>query len=106
MDARPTNIALAGEDRLAIEWSDGQRRQYTFAELRQSCPCATCREKRKTPPEPPTALPVLSSTEAQPLKVLGMNPVGNYAYAIAFNDAHDTGIFPFALLRELGSVVS
>ena len=31
-----------------------------------------------------------------------MKPVGNYAYAIAFSDGHDTGIFTFALLLELG----
>ncbi len=106
MDARPTKIALVGEDRLEIEWSDGQRREYSFAELRQNCPCATCREKRKAPPEPTSALPVLQPGEAQPLKVLGMNPVGSYAYTIAFNDGHDTGIFPFVLLRELGCVSS
>ncbi len=109
MNARPTKIALAGEDQLEIEWSDGQRRQYSFAELRQNCPCATCREKRKAAaPESlsPTALPVIQPSEAQPLKVLGMTPVGNYAYAVAFNDGHDTGIFPFALLRQLGRAVT
>ncbi|MEE3220467.1 MAG: gamma-butyrobetaine hydroxylase-like domain-containing protein, partial [Planctomycetota bacterium] len=29
-------------------------------------------------------------------------PVGNYAYSIKFSDGHDTGIFQFDLLRELG----
>ena len=47
-------------------------------------------------------LPVLSTEEAQPLKITGMKPVGNYAYSIEFNDGHDTGIFPFELLRALG----
>jgi DUF971 family protein len=28
--------------------------------------------------------------------------VGSYAYSIAFSDGHDTGIYPFELLRELG----
>jgi DUF971 family protein len=31
-----------------------------------------------------------------------MAPVGNYAYKIAFSDNHSTGIFPLALLRQLG----
>ena len=109
MDTRPTNISFVDEDRLQIDWNDSEQREYTFAELRQGCPCATCREKRAAPPEPPTALPVLpvlSAAEAQPLKVLGMNPVGNYAYSIAFSDGHDTGIFSFELLRKLGRVVS
>jgi DUF971 family protein len=111
MDTRPVHLALAGEDRLLIEWSDGQKRQYTFRELRDNCPCATCREKRRQPPEPaaPTGgfvgLPVLSAAEARPLKILEMAPVGNYAYAINFSDGHNTGIFTLELLRELGREV-
>ncbi len=30
-----------------------------------------------------------------------MAPVGYYAYQIKWNDGHDTGIYPLALLREL-----
>ena len=47
-------------------------------------------------------LPIVSAAETQPLKILGMKPVGNYAYSIAFSDGHDTGIFTFDLLRSLG----
>jgi DUF971 family protein len=50
-------------------------------------------------------LPVLSAAEARPLKVEGMRPVGNYAYAIAFSDGHDTGIYTLEFLRELGTDV-
>jgi len=97
----PTKLELTDDRRLAIEWSDGQRTQYDFRELRERCPCATCREKRKSPPP---LLRVLSDGEAQPLKILGMKPVGNYAYAINFSDGHDTGIYSFEFLRELGEV--
>ena len=45
---------------------------------------------------------MISLEEAQPLRVAGMQPVGSYAYTIAFSDGHDTGIFEFSLLRELG----
>ncbi len=31
-----------------------------------------------------------------------MKPVGNYAYSIEFSDGHDTGIYTFEYLRELG----
>ena len=44
-----------------------------------------------------------SSKETQPSSVTGMRPVGNYAYNIAFNDGHDTGIFTLDFLRELGT---
>ena len=98
----PTDLKIVDEQRLRIAWSDGQRRLYRFRELRDACPCATCREKRGAEPSPAALLPVLSAGEAQPLKVIGMKPVGNYAYSIAFIDGHDTGIFSFELLRELG----
>ena len=101
----PTNLSIVEDTRLLIEWSDGQQRYYSFRELRDRCPCATCREKRGQP-QPANLLPVLSAAEAQPLRIEGMKPVGTYAYKIAFSDGHDTGIFSFELLRTLGDSVS
>ena len=107
MELRPTNSSCAARDRLYIEWSDGQKREITVsASCEQGCPCATCREKRAQPPAPSTAdCTVLSLAEARPLAILGMKPVGNYAYSIAFSDGHDTGIFTLEFLRELGEEV-
>ena len=102
MNVYPTKLELAGEDRLLIHWSDGQKRQYTFRQLRDACPCASCREKRSAQTKPANLLPMLSLEEARPLKITGMKPVGNYAYSIAFTDGHDTGIYTFELLRSLG----
>jgi DUF971 family protein len=97
----PTALELTPDNRLVIDWSDGQRRTYTIRELREACPCATCREKRSQPTDP-LALPVLKQVQQQPLTIAGMQPMGNYAYSIAFSDGHDTGIFAFDLLRALG----
>jgi DUF971 family protein len=105
MDLQPSKLELRGGDRLFIEWSDGQKHEITIGHLRKSCPCATCREQRAKPPQPSGGLNVLSLAEARPLKILGMKPVGNYAYSIAFSDGHDTGIFTLEFLRELGSEV-
>jgi DUF971 family protein len=100
----PTKLAIAGGNRLVIDWSDGQRREYAIAELRDRCPCATCREKRAAPAAK-TLLPMLKMEEARPLTLAGMKPVGHYAYSIEFSDGHDTGIYTFELLRELGQQV-
>jgi len=102
MDHYPTELTQPDEERLEIRWSDGQLRKYSVHDLRDACPCATCREKRDAPPPPVAMLPVISVEQAQPLRITGMQPVGNYAYAIAFTDGHDTGIYDFALLRALG----
>lgn len=107
MPAVPAKLSLTPEKKLLIEWSDGSKRVYGVKELRDACPCATCREKRNAPPQTASSmlLPVLSAAEAQPLVLQGMTPVGSYAYAIAFSDGHDTGIFTFELLREIGVAV-
>ena len=105
MNTYPTKLERVSEDRLRIDWSDGRATEYTVRQLRDACPCATCREKRTQPP-PATLLPVLKPGEAAPLRITGMTPVGNYAYAIAFSDGHDTGIYSFERLRELGEPLS
>jgi DUF971 family protein len=106
MQFYPTQLSLTSPDRLRIAWNDGQIREYSLRELRDACPCATCREKRQAPPTPPNVLPVLSAAELQPLRLSGAEPQGNYAYAFHFSDGHDTGIYTLELLRELGREVS
>ncbi len=106
MDIYPTKLDRVGERELKIEWSDGQQRLYKVGQLREHCPCATCREKRSAPKPPTTMLPVLSAEETRPLRIEKMRPVGTYAYSIAFSDGHDTGIFTFDLLRALGEEVN
>ena len=104
MTPYPTQLTRTDDHQLRITWSDGEVREYPPTKLRDGCPCATCREKRSAPAaEDPFQLPVLSMAETQPLQVAGMRPVGNYAYNIAFSDGHDTGIFTFELLRQLGN---
>ena len=105
MTVRPTELKLASPDTLQIEWSDGQRRQYSVRELRDNCPCASCGEKRRAPPAAPTQLPILQAEETQPLRITFMEPQGHYAYAIHFSDGHDTGLFTLEELRGLGKEV-
>ena len=94
---------------LSLEWADGTVHRVTWRELRDRCPCATCAQ---VPVEKPVAasgfglLPVLTFAETQPLKVLGMRPLGNYAYAIQFSDGHNTGIYSLDFLRSLGQEIA
>ena len=108
MTPAPTPLALKliRDDMLRIEWSDGQTREYAVGELRDKCPCATCRERRTAPPPPATMLPVLTAAEARPLRIVAMHPTGRYAYSIHFSDGHDTGIFTLESLREMGHLVT
>jgi DUF971 family protein len=109
MNLRPTEIKLDGPAHLVIAWSDGQTRRYSFCEIRQQCPCASCREKRSGEAEKAgkslDILPIIRPEEAQPLKLESVQPVGAYAYNIYFNHGCRNGIYTFEHLRELGEPV-
>jgi DUF971 family protein len=104
MNVCPEKLELVDGMRLRITWSDNQVRDYAFRELREACPCATCREKRKSPPAA-TLFPIVTEADIRPLRITAMKPVGNYAYSIEFSDGHNTGIYTLESLRELGVVV-
>jgi DUF971 family protein len=102
---QPTKLERAAGQKLHIHWSDGSQREYAYKELRDACPCATCREKRNAPQQASSLLPVLSPAETRPLEIVGMRPVGNYAYSIEFSDGHNTGIYTLELLAQLGKTI-
>ena len=106
MQHRPTNLQLVQPNHLKISWNDSVIHQLPVKQLRDACPCATCREKRDSPAPDANLLPVLSIEETRPLSILDMRPVGNYAYGIHFSDGHDTGIFTLQFLRELGEATA
>ena len=101
---QPISLTLEEDQFLQIVWNDDEVQRIRFAELRRACPCATCREKKRAEASrKPNLLNVLSAAEAQPLRILRMRPVGNYAYNIDFSDGHGSGLFTMELLRELGT---
>lgn len=110
----PTELKRISPGEIEIVWSDGATLRYRATLLRDKCPCATCRERRRGEQEKQEAvggkrtlgLPVLSAAEARPLAIERVRPVGNYAYNIALSDGHDSGIFPLSLLREIGQSTS
>ncbi|MDX1962243.1 MAG: DUF971 domain-containing protein [Pirellulales bacterium] len=100
----PTPIAVSRTESggLQISWSDGAEKRYTIRGLREACPCAHCQTERLRP-KPAVLLPVISAAEARPLALTLFEPVGNYAYAIHFNDGHNSGIYTLAQLYACGT---
>ena len=97
-DLMPVSIQREGPRTVRIEWNDQTVTEWTIGELRNACPCATCREKKQAPKPDLGTLPVLSAAEAKPLGIESMRPVGSYAYNISFSDGHSSGIYPFPML--------
>lgn len=103
MPAQPTALALLPDGRLRIDWSDDTARVYKPRDLRDASPDALTREKKSHQAEKPASqLTILSPEEMAPITIKGMNPVGHYAYQIVFSDGHDSGIYRYEYLYELG----
>jgi DUF971 family protein len=97
----PKSLRREGEG-LRIDWADGTSTFATWRAIRAACPCASCQEDRNRPPDPFRVLKP-SEVTAGPPSPAAMKPVGHYAYQIAWNDGHSTGIYTLAALRSLGS---
>ncbi len=91
----PTAIRQDGPNQLAIEWQDGHRSVYEVRALRLACACAVCVDEWTGDQRlDPAAVP-------EDVKPLRIERVGRYAIQIAWSDGHESGIYPFARLREL-----
>ena len=104
MIADPEHIAVSKSKGIQIDWKDGHHSDYAAAYLRDECPCATCSGAHGTTPErsnysAPPANPLQMYKPA--LKMLQIEPVGNYAIRIQWNDGHNTGIYSFEHLRDI-----
>jgi len=90
---------------LEIDWSDGHRSAWSFAWLRDACPCATCIEERaqqgrkpgQPKPKPKDLLPMY----APPSKPKSAQAVGRYAIQFNWLDGHNGGIYSWEYLRRM-----
>jgi ATP-binding protein involved in chromosome partitioning len=97
--AVPTRIYQAGPATLAILWSDGRESRYPVRELRLACPCATCRDEM-------TGERILDPARIpEDVRPVHLGSVGNYALKIRWSDGHETGLYSYDRLRELGNTM-
>jgi len=99
--ADPEHIAISRSGGIQIDWRDGHRSDYSLAWLRDHCPCAGCTGAHGTPPQK-TDLPANPFRMYKPaLKMETVEPVGNYALRINWNDGHNAGIYSYDYLRRI-----
>jgi len=91
----PTELRLAKERKtLTVTFDDGQSFALPAEYLRVKSPSAEVQghspDERKTVPGKRNVM------------ILEVNPVGNYAVRLVFDDMHSTGIYSWEYLAELG----
>ena len=96
MDNPPSEIRLQTKSRLlALTFDDGSQFELPFEYLRVYSPSA---EVRGHGP----GQEVLQ-TGKENVQITALDPVGHYAIRIVFDDGHDTGLYTWAYLYELGA---
>ncbi|MDB5550548.1 MAG: hypothetical protein JWL86_532 [Rhizobium sp.] len=91
----PTQIKVAKDrQRLTVAFNDGAAFELSAEMLRVLSPSA---EVKGHGPGQEVTVPGKRN-----VAILTVQPTGNYAIRIGFDDGHDTGIFTWNYLRELG----
>lgn len=98
----PVELNLKRTEHLHIRWADGQESVIPLTQLRQACPCATCRAAREERDRKAPAA-IRPAENQQDMVTADMAElVGNYGLRIRWKDGHEAGIYDFGLLRSLG----
>ena len=93
--APPLELRLLGERRtLRVSFADGEAFDLGAEFLRVNSPSAEVRGHGRGGGE----LPVGKAD----VRVTAVEPVGQYAVRLVFDDGHDSGIYSWKYLRELG----
>lgn len=83
-----------------VEWADGQATRVPYQQLRQLCACAVCVDEvtgeRKLDPD---SIP-------DDIGVSDCEQVGLYGLRIYWTDGHQTGIYTWDRLREIGDLIA
>ena len=83
-----------GRDVLTIVFDSGARFELRAEYLRVESPSAEVRNHGG---------PKNIVTGKQNVKIAGLEPVGNYALRVAFDDGHDSGLYSWDYLHKLGA---
>lgn len=91
----PTELRVnPARDLLTVAFDDGARYAMSAHYLRVESPSAEVRGHGGGPKNP-----VIGKEQ---VKIARLEPVGNYAVRIIFDDGHDSGLYSWDFLAELG----
>jgi DUF971 family protein len=92
----PAELRLNPEkNRLTVRFEDGERYALSAETLRVESPSAEVRGHGGAAKPPPV-------TGKEKVKISALEPVGNYAVRIVFDDGHDSVLYSWDYLLKLG----
>ncbi|HEX7200586.1 MAG TPA: DUF971 domain-containing protein [Dongiaceae bacterium] len=92
----PTELRVfKNEGKIEIDFSDGKRCSLPAEYLRVESPSAEVMGHGG-----PSSKKIVGGRRH--VKIVSVEPIGHYAIRIVFDDKHDSGIYSWSYLRELG----
>ena len=83
------------QDQISLIWNNKEKITVPNLLLRKSCACALCiDEMTRKPLLDPNSIPL-------DIHANKINTIGNYAVLIDWPDGHNTGFYPFNMIKEL-----
>lgn len=93
-NSSPTELRVnPGKDTLRVAFSDGPAIVLSAEKLRVESPSAEVRGHGGEKPPPVRG--------KEKVKIQRLEPVGNYAVRIVFDDGHDSGLYSWDYLKKL-----
>ena len=93
---KPVGFRQLDPRTLAVLWQDGRKDHIDVRDLRLACHCALCVEEMSGRP---LLDPGKVAYDVAPRTIAS---VGNYALGVDWSDGHNSGIYAFSALRDLG----
>ena len=94
------NLIVVLDDEVAIKWKDGSESFINNKILREACPCAHCSGESDIFGN----VYIGEKSEHQNInqyKIMKYISVGHYAIRFFWADNHNSGIYPYKLLKSL-----
>ena len=92
----PTEVRVTGQGKiLLLAYGDGRSLSFSAAFLRRNSPSVTATSASQEANR--------SGGDKGEIAMLAIEPVGNYALRLQFDDGHDSGIYSWDYLRSLAA---
>ncbi len=93
---KPERPSVSFDDKtITLAWPGGETATVANAALRRACNCALCIDEMTNKP--------LLDPKAVPADIHAVKAgiIGNYAVLVDWSDGHNTGFFPYSVIRDL-----
>ena len=92
------NFEILNDSLISIEWDKDNIGYLLLRDIRNACPCATCKAAEKGFKKK------IQLKNKECYELISIDRVGTYALKFKWADGHETGIYSFESLKKLSNL--